>query len=181
MNSAVKYPQLALPVNPLINEPDPSRLMYGLRDTGYDFYTAAADIIDNSIAAEAQNIQINIELTHDGRKFVYFGDDGHGMDEKALYNAMRYGAKIRADLASLGKFGLGLKTASSAVCLNYSLISRTGLNEPLNKLTWDLEHVMETNTWEMKADPLRTMKRSCLRSFAAIRGLLWCGQDAIVC
>lgn len=133
----------------MINEPDPSRLIHGLRDTGYDFYTAAADIIDNSIAANARNININIEVSPEGRKFVYFGDDGHGMDEEGLHNAMRYGAKVRENLASLGKFGLGLKTASSSICLKYSLISRTEESEKLQKLTWDLEHVGDVNAWEM--------------------------------
>ena len=118
----------------MINEPDPSRLIHGLRDTGYDFYTAVADIIDNSIAADASNININIEIAPDGRKYVYFGDDGHGMDEAGLHNAMRYGAKVRENLASLGKFGLGLKTASSSICLKYSLISRTEASEELKKL-----------------------------------------------
>ncbi len=138
----------------LVNEPDPSRLIHGLRDTGYDFYTAAADIVDNSIAANASNININIELAPDGRKFVYFGDDGIGMDADGLHNAMRYGAKIRDDLASLGKFGLGLKTASSSVCLKYSLISRTNASSPLLKLTWDLEHVANVNAWEMLDEPV---------------------------
>lgn len=138
----------------MINEPDPSRLIHGLRDTGYDFNTAAADIIDNSIAASAGNINVNIELTSDGRKFVYFGDDGHGMDAEGLRNAMRYGAKIREDLASLGKFGLGLKTASSSVCLKYAVISRTSVSSPLLKLTWDLEHVAAVNTWEMLYEPV---------------------------
>jgi len=133
----------------LINEPDPARLIHGLRDTGYDFYTAAADIIDNCIAAEADNINVRIDLTTDGRKFVYFGDDGHGMDQEGLMNAMRYGAQIREDLASLGKFGLGLKTASSSVCLKYSIISRSSSNASLEKLTWDLDHVAEINEWEM--------------------------------
>jgi hypothetical protein len=131
------------------NEPDPARLIIGLRDTGYDFYTAAADIIDNSIAAGAENINIDVVLTTDGRKFVYFGDDGHGMDEDGLFNAMKYGAQIREDLASLGKFGLGLKTASSSICLKYSIISRNDVNQPLKKRTWDLDHVADINKWEM--------------------------------
>jgi len=132
-----------------INNPDPARLIHGLRDTGYDFYTACADIIDNSISANADNIKIKIDLTIDGRKFVYFGDNGHGMDEDDLLNAMRYGAEARENLASLGKFGLGLKTASSSVCLKYSVISRNTPNSVLKKLTWDLEHVAQINQWEM--------------------------------
>ena len=135
--------------NDMVNNPDPARLIHGLRDTGYDFYTAAADIIDNSVAAGATNIHIQVELTSDGRKFVYFGDDGHGMNHTGLRNAMRYGAPIRGELASLGKFGLGLKTASSSICLKYSVITRNDRNAPLEKLTWDLEHVADINQWEM--------------------------------
>ena len=60
----------------LVNDPDPARMIYGMRDTGYDFYTASADIIDNSIAAGAEHINISIDLHADGRKVVCFGDDG---------------------------------------------------------------------------------------------------------
>ena len=59
----------------LINEPDAPRLINGLRDTGYNFRTAAADIIDNSVAAGAKQINVSVDLLQDGRKFVYFGDD----------------------------------------------------------------------------------------------------------
>lgn len=138
----------------LINDPNASRLIYGLRDTGYNVKTAAADIIDNSIAAGAENINIDIQLLHDGRKVVYFGDDGHGMTKEDVRNAMRYGADKRPDAKSLGKFGLGLKTASSSVCKRYSVISRKSEDQALAKLTWDLEHVEQRNVWEMLAEPV---------------------------
>jgi len=140
--------------NSWINNPDPARLIHGLRDTGYDFYTACADIIDNSISANAENINIKIVLETGGQKFVYFGDDGHGMDEAGLRNAMRYGAKVRDNLASLGKFGLGLKTASSSICLKYAVISRDKPNSSLKKMTWDLEHVNNINQWEMLGEEI---------------------------
>jgi len=57
-------------VNNLINNPDASRLIFGLRDTGYNFRTAAADIIDNSIAANADEVHVSISMTADGRKFL---------------------------------------------------------------------------------------------------------------
>jgi hypothetical protein len=131
------------------NDPDAARTIHGLRDTGYDFYTASADVIDNCISADANNINILIELESDGRKFVYFGDDGHGMNEKEIFDGMRYGARARENLASLGKFGLGLKTASSSICLKYSIISRRDASASLHKFSWDLEHVEKVNKWEM--------------------------------
>ena len=140
----------------LINEPDASRLIFGLRDTGYNFKTAAADIIDNSIAAKADRINVDIVLQEDGRKFVYFGDNGEGMDAATVHRAMRYGAPERQNLESLGKFGLGLKTASSSVCLKFSVISRAAAQQPLAKLAWDLDHVAATDTWEMLREPVTT-------------------------
>lgn len=166
----------------LLNEPDPSRLIHGLRDTGYDFYTAAADIIDNSIAADASNINIRIELTCDGKKYVYFGDDGEGMDADGLHNAMRYGANIRANLASLGKFGLGLKTASSSVCLKYSLVSRRAHTEKLEKLTWDLEHVASANRWEMINEPVTEDEEELFEELCGESGTLviWAKCDRLL-
>lgn len=168
--------------DPYINDPDPSRLIHGLRDTGYDFYTAAADIIDNSIAAGAKQINVSIELDTDGRKFVYFGDDGHGMDKGGLFNAMRYGAKIRKDLASLGKFGLGLKTASSSICLKYSIISRASDNDDLKKLTWDLEHVSKVNKWQMLDEAISDTEREFYADLCGTTGTLvaWSKCDRLL-
>lgn len=166
----------------MVNEPDPSRLIHGLRDTGYDFYTAAADLIDNSIAAGADNIHINIELSTDGRKYVYFGDNGHGMDSNGLHNAMKYGAKVRDNLASLGKFGLGLKTASSSVCLKYSLISRKNPSQPLLKLTWDLEHVEKENVWEMLEEKVTSLEKDLFEELCGESGTLvvWAKCDRLL-
>jgi hypothetical protein len=138
----------------LVNQPDAARLITGLRDTGYDFYTACADIIDNSIAAHATNIKIDVQLLDDGRKFVYFGDDGDGMTAEQLWAAMRYGAPKRPSAKSLGKFGLGLKTASSACCRKFAVISRPSTSTELAKLAWDLDHVVNINKWEMLMEPV---------------------------
>ena len=166
----------------LVNQPDAPRLIYGLRDTGYNFNTAAADIIDNSIAANAIDVNILIELMEDGRKFVAFGDNGDGMDEKALFDAMRYGAPARNNLASLGKFGLGLKTASSSVCLKFTVISRMSPNAALAKLAWDLEHVEEQNAWEMLKEDVTPDEREWYDELCGEKGTLviWSKCDRLL-
>jgi hypothetical protein len=138
----------------LVNDPDAARLIFGLRDTGYEPTTAIADLIDNSIAADATEVKIQILLQTDGRKIVFVGDNGIGMAEEQLFEAMRYGAPKRKNLKSLGKFGLGLKTASSAICKKFSVVTRNTLDKGLIKLSWDLDHVAEKNIWEMKKDPI---------------------------
>lgn len=169
-------------VRNLINEPDASRLIFGLRDTGYNFRTASADIIDNSIAANANEVHVKITMSSEGRKFVYFGDNGDGMDEEGVHKAMRYGAPVRDNLASLGKFGLGLKTASSSVCRRFALISRRTSDAPIAKLTWDLDHVEETGKWEMRANPVEPHERDAFDELCGDKGTLvvWSNCDRLL-
>ncbi len=129
--------------------PDPARVMEGLRDTGYDFNTAVADIIDNSIAANAKNVNILLQMDPAGEVFVYIADDGCGMNFDELKNAMKYGSAERSNKASLGKFGLGLKTASTAFCRCLSVISR-GSDMTERKVQWDLDYIAATGQWNLK-------------------------------
>ena len=100
----------------IIVEPDPKRMIEGLRDTGYSFNTAVADLIDNSIAAEARNIKIWVRMDYVGNIKLLIADDGIGMTRDELISAMKYGSPARPNPRSLGKFGLGMKTASTAFC-----------------------------------------------------------------
>lgn len=130
------------------NPPDPERVIEGLRDTGYDFNTAIADIVDNSIAAEATQIDILINMDPHNEVTVYIADNGIGMNLPQLVNAMKYGSDRRPDPSSLGKFGLGLKTASTSFCRKLSLISR-GDDNQLRKVQWDLDYVAQKG-WKLK-------------------------------
>ena len=130
--------------------PDPARIVSGLRDTGYNFNTAIADIVDNSIAAKATNIAIRVNMDPMQRVSVYIADNGCGMDMDGLKNAMKYGSKERSEKNSLGKFGLGLKTASTAFCKQLSLISRTSSDMVERKVQWDLDHISNVGSWKLK-------------------------------
>ncbi len=130
--------------------PDPERIIEGLRDTGYEFNTSMADVIDNSIAAKASNINVAVAMDYGGNILVSVTDDGCGMDQDGLINAMRYGSKRRLDQASLGKFGLGLKTASTAFCRRLSVISRGQASGEVLKATWDLDHIAAVERWELQ-------------------------------
>lgn len=169
-------------MNDLINEPDAPRLIFGLRDTGYNVRTAAADIIDNSISAKAGVVNVEIALRADGRKVVYFGDNGDGMDADGVYRAMRYGAPERENPESLGKFGLGLKTASSSVCLKYTIISRKSATQPLAKLAWDLDYVAQQKKWEMLREPVTSDEQEVFEEMCGDKGtlLVWEKCDRIL-
>lgn len=134
--------------------PDPSRLIEGLRDTGYDFNTALADIVDNSVDARATKIKVQTRMDFAGDLLIAVADNGHGMDGAELLNAMTYGAKSKKDKSALGKFGLGLKTASTAFCRQLSVITRNGEGAETLKATWDLDHVEAHSAWEvLLSDP----------------------------
>lgn len=150
----------------IICPPDPERIVEGLRDTGYNFNTAVADIIDNSIAAHASKVDIRIDMDPAGEITVYIADNGIGMDYKGLQNAMTYGSKVRADLGSLGKFGLGLKTASTAFCRSLSVISRGEGDSQVRKAEWDLDYVARVHEWKLKMPEVEPDEQDLLEATA---------------
>lgn len=149
--------------------PDVERIVEGLRDTGYEFNTAVADIIDNSIAAGASEIDVRLAIDYGGDVLVSVGDNGCGMDRDGLINAMKYGSRRRDNPASLGKFGLGLKTASTAFCRRLVLASRSSADaEPL-KAVWDLDALASpsaTVDWGLEIAQLSLDERALLEEVA---------------
>ena len=73
--------------------PGARRLIESLRNLGYDCATAIADLIDNSLAAEASEVVVEV-VPRDGNlpAHIIISDNGNGMDRDALLEAMRYGA-----------------------------------------------------------------------------------------
>ena len=135
--------------------PNPGRTIEGLRDTGYNFETAVADLVDNSIAAGATKVSVQVKHDFRGNVRLSIDDDGCGMGRQGLVHAMQYGSPKRPDPASLGKYGLGLKTASTAFCRRLSLMSRPSGDSPALMATWDLDHVVEEQQWllQMSDEP----------------------------
>lgn len=114
--------------------PNPGALIESLRSFGYSLETSIADIVDNSITAGAHNIHIQFSW-HGEQSTIAIMDDGCGMTEDDLVNAMRPGSRNPLedrDPADLGRFGLGLKTASFSQCRN-SLSDRKPLD--MNRLS----------------------------------------------
>ena len=147
--------------------PNPVRLIEGLRDTGYNFNTALADIVDNSVDAGAGNIDVRIQMDSDGDIMVTVADDGCGMNEKSLLDGMTYGAEGRTDSRRLGKFGLGLKTASTAFCRKLSVISRDSADAQSVKATWDLDYVVNVaKDWVILIDRPNSFEEDLLNKVA---------------
>lgn len=129
--------------------PRASVMIEAMRDIGYSFDSAVADIIDNSIAAGAKNIDLRYGWEAD-QPWMAVIDDGCGMVRAELLEAMRPGSKdprLERAAHDLGRFGLGLKTASFSQCRELTVLTRSA--EEFNGMRWDLDRVSETNRWEI--------------------------------
>lgn len=127
--------------------PSAKRLITSLRDIGYDFSAAVADLIDNSITAGANEIILDVEFDGD-HSWVRIVDNGAGMSKEQLLEAMRYGSEKEYSNDDLGKFGLGLKTASLSQCHKLTVLTKS-LKAGISAYCWDLEHIEKVNRWEL--------------------------------
>jgi hypothetical protein len=133
--------------------PNPCALIESLRSVGYTLPTAIADIVDNSISAEATEIHINFHWSGK-HSWISILDNGEGMDEETLKDAMRPGTKNPIEVREpndLGRFGLGLKTASFSQCRMLSVWSKELLS-PVFSRKWDLDYVAKKNEWRLIKD-----------------------------
>lgn len=163
--------------------PDPERMIEGLRDTGYKFNTAIADIIDNSIAAKATYVDLQIVMDIRDNIRVSIADNGDGMDRAGILNAMTYGSQRRADPSSLGKFGLGLKTASTAFSRVLSVVSRPSGSAPALQATWDLGHVAKHGWHVQLTDEVDPEALDHLNQIAPVHSgtvVLWTRVDRLI-
>ena len=143
------------------NQPTADILMTSMRSMGYTFESAVADIIDNSIAASATKIEVKYPVDPN-ELFVSICDNGTGMLRDDLYNAMKYGSRHYGDVRSekdLGRFGLGLKSASLSQCRKLTVISKK--NQELSAFVWSLDHVEKKKEWlmaEYSPDEIKTIR-----------------------
>ena len=148
-----------------VTQPEPAALVESLRAFGYSLRTAIADLVDNSIAAKAKNVWIHFEWDGPDSR-ITIKDDGEGMTENALIAAMRPGSQSPLEERSpkdLGRFGLGLKTASFSQCRRLTVVSKV-MNGALAARCWDLDYVNRTKEWRLlktiEPEPLGLLKET---------------------
>jgi hypothetical protein len=166
-----------------IAEPYATAMLESLRALGYSIQTAIADLIDNSISAGAKNVWLGFHW-NGSDSWVSVRDDGYGMIAENLVKAMRPGSQNPLEERNpddLGRFGLGLKTASFSQCRRLTVASRTeGCEVAIRR--WDLDYVGLTNEWRLlrsaakgsasRLDALETMNQGTI--------VLWECLDRVV-
>lgn len=131
----------------LTHPPSAACLATSMRDLGYSLETAVADLIDNSISANATSIRIICNISLEQPVFVIL-DNGKGLTENELIDAMRHGANSPRKVRSphdLGRFGLGLKTASFSQCRSLTVVSAR--DKVLCGAEWNLDRIDAANDW----------------------------------
>ena len=133
-----------------IAKPNPKSTINSYRSFGYNLSTAIADIIDNSISASAD--EIFIEYNWKGQDtFISISDNGTGMNKDELVLAMTPGSKdpeAERNEKDLGRFGMGLKTASFSQSKRLTCITKK-LNYSTIKRCWDIDFINEENEWQL--------------------------------
>jgi hypothetical protein len=124
--------------------PPSINLLESMRSVGYSFEAAIADLIDNSISAGARHIAIDADVV-DG-KYLAILDDGCGMTSVAAREALRLAGSIGDHVDSdLGRFGLGLKTASLSQARCLTVVTKQA--DTVTALRWDIDFVREKGQW----------------------------------
>ena len=167
-----------------IVRPEPESFLQSARAFGYSVETAIADLIDNSITAKASEIKITYGIDRYS-SFVRVEDNWKGMNEKELLNAMKIGSlnplHVRHE-NDLGRFGLGLKTASFSQCRRLTVKTRNKLGKEFIRC-WDLDFVADKKDWVLLRDCADTKSENYLSGFSfdgAGTIILWEKLDRLV-
>jgi hypothetical protein len=162
-------------------EPCAASMILTFRAIGYNLETAVVDVIDNSISANAKNIWFSSEWKG-GNSVITILDDGCGMNNDELVQAMKPGAKNPMDERAekdLGRFGLGLKTASFSQCQKLIVVSKKAGFAPIYWI-WDLNYVNQTNRWELIRHPIPDEFLQALDKLESGTLVIWTDLDRVI-
>lgn len=131
--------------------PQADTLMGSMRSMGYSFESAIADVIDNSISANCRTVRLFFPVSPAEEQVVAILDDGDGLDADSLYEAMRYGSsdsEAEREENDLGRFGLGMKSASLSQCRILTVASI--IDGKISAFTWDYNYIQKQRKWIVK-------------------------------
>lgn len=136
--------------NQIFLPPDAENMINAMRALGYSFKTALADIIDNSVSASASRLDIITPPTAMEEQFLAILDNGCGMTQADLLAAMKHAGKSPKSVRSkddLGRYGLGMKTASLSQCRDLIVLSKA--SDGIKGAGWSLDTIEKTQDWTL--------------------------------
>lgn len=134
-----------------IADPNPEFLIKSIAEQGYSLESSLADLMDNSVSANANKIEVLIKMEQE--PFTLFvADNGHGMDEEALKANMQFPSNSpeeERNTFDLGRFGLGMKTASFSQTRCFTVLSRKKGTKNYSGRTWDVNYLKQVGKWRL--------------------------------
>jgi hypothetical protein len=131
--------------------PNPEYLIKSIAEQGYSLETALADLMDNSISANADKVEVLIKT--DEEPFTLFlADNGDGMDEDTLKASMQFPSNSpehKREGYDLGRFGLGMKTASFSQTRCFTVLSKKKGELQYCGRTWDVDYLKSKKEWRL--------------------------------
>ena len=130
--------------------PNPEYLIKSIAEQGYSLETSLADLMDNSISAEADKIEVLVDTDSEPFK-LFLADNGQGMTEEELSSNMQFPSNSPEDSRSnsdLGRFGLGMKTASFSQTRKFTVLSKKKGENKYHGRTWDVDF-LKANGWKI--------------------------------
>lgn len=135
------------------NEPNARILISALQHIGYDDISAIADIVDNSIDANATEIKLYIDKDENQKIRITVVDNGQGMDRKTLDEALKLGSDTaHDDIGDLGKYGMGLSTAGLALANRTIVLTKNTESSEILKSETDVKTMKEKNAFVKKLE-----------------------------
>lgn len=132
---------------PITSIPSANILLSSLRSVGYDPEMAVADIVDNSLSANASKVSIEFNWQE---QIIIISDNGDGMSEQDLLKSMNIGSSdplASRSIHDLGRFGMGMKMASFSLGKKLTVLAkRSGI---INNASWDLDYVRKEDQWQI--------------------------------
>ena len=127
-------------------QPDAAGVLRAISRIGYRLPEAIADLVDNSVDAKSKNVLIRFFRTGDDLTAIGVVDDGDGMDEKTLTEAMRFGSRAKHLASDLGKYGMGLKSASLNHANSLTVVTRQ--SRKVHGRRWTTASIQES--WKLE-------------------------------
>ncbi len=139
--------------NPLseIADPNPEYLIKSIAEQGYSLESSLADLMDNSVSANANKIEVLIKMEQEPFA-LFIADNGDGMNEEALKASMQFPSNSpeeERNALDLGRFGLGMKTASFSQTRCFTVLSRKKGTKEFYGRTWDVNYLKQVGKWRL--------------------------------
>lgn len=134
-----------------VADPNPEYLIKSIAEQGYSLESSLADLMDNSVSANANRIEVLIKMNQEPFT-LFIADNGNGMDEEVLKASMQFPSNSpeeERNVLDLGRFGLGMKTASFSQTRCFTVLSRKKGTKTYSGRTWDVNYLKQVGKWRL--------------------------------